>query len=250
MARTPAGDSPLHHTVTRGSGVPVVLLHGFGTSHHANWMRTGWDTALAGRTTVGPDLRGHGGSGRPHEHRAYLPEAMADDVVRLLDVLDIERADLVAYSMGSRLAWELALTRPDRVRRAVLGGFGPVDAFEGTDLNSPGSADTPFGRVFRAAAALPGADPAALAACARGQAARPFTASPAPRGVPLLFVAGERDDLARGVEELARATGAQAVRVAGRDHRTAVSAQAFKKSVVEFLGRGARADSDTPDLIG
>ncbi|MFC4560768.1 alpha/beta fold hydrolase [Nocardiopsis mangrovi] len=247
MSHPPAGDAPLHHTATRGSGVPVVLLHGFGTDHHANWVRTGWDSALAGLPTVAVDLRGHGGSGRPHEARAYAPEAMADDVVRLLDVLGIERADLVAYSMGSRLAWELALTRPERVRRAVLGGFGPDDAFAGTDLNSLGSARTPFGRVYRAAAALPGADPAALAACARGQAAHPFTASPAPRGVPLLFVAGEHDDLARGVEDLARATGSDVVRIPGRDHRTAVSAQAFKKSTVEFLARGAH--SDAPDRL-
>ncbi|MDA8372124.1 MAG: alpha/beta hydrolase [Nocardiopsaceae bacterium] len=247
MYRILPADVPLRYTTAPGSArhpVPVLLLHGFGSSHESNWVRTGWGRALEGFPTVGLDLRGHGNSGKPHTDEAYTPSVFVTDIVLLLDALGIERVDIIGYSMGSRLAWELALARPDRVRRAVLGGFGPVNAFAGADLDRPGTDQSPFGQVHRAAAALPGNDPAALAACTRGQAAHPFTAVPAPAGTPLLFVAGERDGLADGMERLAQDTGAAgALRVARRDHRTTVSAQAFKKSAVEFLARAPAAFS-------
>lgn len=217
---------------------PVLLLHGFGSNFHMNWERTGWSRALASRgaRVLGPDLRGHGASGKPLEDEAYLPEVFAADLELLLDGAGIERADILAYSMGSRLAWEFALTRPERVRRAVLAGFGPADAFAGVDLHDLESDPHPFAEVYRAVAALPGNDPRALAACARGQAARPFRAEPAPEGVPLLFAAGEKDALAAGAAELAAGCGADHVSVPHRDHANAVSARALKQAVADFLG--------------
>ncbi|MBB6175166.1 pimeloyl-ACP methyl ester carboxylesterase [Nocardiopsis mwathae] len=251
MYATLTGDVTLRYVnVDPGAGAgsgdrpPVLLVHGFGSSYEMNWERTGWPTALtgAGLRFIGPDLRGHGGSDKPHDPDAYLPEVFAADMERLLDTLGLPRVDIVSYSMGSRLAWEFALTRPERVRRAVLGGFGPRNAFEGTDLDSLETDTSRFGDVFRTVAALPGTDAAALAACVRGQAARPFTPDPAPAGPALLFVAGENDVMAEGVEDLAGRSGAAGVvRVPRRDHANAVSARAFKTAAVEFLIREAAA---------
>src|SRR5699024_6002653 len=125
----------------------------------------------------------------------------------------------------------------DRVRRLVLGGFGPVDAFAGTDLNSLGEGNAPFDEVFRTVSALPGNDPAALAACARGQAARPFRSEPAPENIPFLLAAGAKDPLAAGAEELARESGGSHLEIAGRDHANAVSSRIFRQAVVDFLVR-------------
>ncbi|QBI53231.1 alpha/beta fold hydrolase [Streptomonospora litoralis] len=216
------------------AGVPVLLVHGFGSDFELNWVRTGWTRALAELPVFGCDLRGHGGSGKPHDPAAYTPARFTADLLGLLDALEIERVDVVGYSLGARLAWETALARPDRVRRGVLAGFGPRDAFAGTDSDDLDADESPFGAVYRAAAQLPGGDPAALAACARGQAAHPFSPEPAPE-VPMLLMAGERDGLAAGMEDLARQVGGTALRAPGRDHRTAVSAQRLKKSAVEFL---------------
>ncbi|RCV56850.1 alpha/beta fold hydrolase [Marinitenerispora sediminis] len=227
---------------------PVLLLHGFGSTAELNWGRTGWLRALhlAGARTIAPDLPGHGRSPRPHAADRYTPARLVEEVLRLLDALGEPRVDVLGYSMGARLAWELAAGHPDRVRRAVLAGFGPADV-----LGGPGSGparqagptapaddpfEGPFAEVFRTAAALPHNDPAALAACARGQAAHPFTADPVPEGVPLLFAAGERDSLAAGVETLAaRVPGARVVRAPGRDHRTAVTSRELRSAVLEFL---------------
>ncbi|MFD0803794.1 alpha/beta fold hydrolase, partial [Streptomonospora algeriensis] len=92
-------------------GVPILLVHGFGSDYELNWERTGWTRALEGLPVFGCDLRGHGGSGKPHDPAAYTPGAFVGDLVALLDTLGIERADVVGYSLGARLAWELALAR-------------------------------------------------------------------------------------------------------------------------------------------
>src|SRR5699024_1307806 len=187
--------------------VPVLLLHGFGTNFTMNWRTTGWPQVFdsAGLRVLGPDLRGHGKSGKPTGEEAYLPACFVTDLLAMLDALEVEKVDVVGYSMGSRLAWEWALRAPERLRSVVLGGFGSGDAFQDTDLSAPGQGDTPFDHVFRAVGALPGHDVDALADCARGQASRPFHPDPPVTGLPLMTVAGARDVMAAGAEDIAEA---------------------------------------------
>lgn len=240
MSANLVGDVTMRYADLRpqspADAAPVLLLHGFGTNFAMNWQAAGWPQLLgsAGLRVIGPDLRGHGGSDKPAADASYLPERFVSDLVALLDELGVERVDAVGYSMGSRLAWELALSRPERVRRLVLGGFGPLNAFDGTDLGALGEGTTPFDHVFRTVAALPGNDPAALAACARGQAARPFSAEP-PVTVPTLLVTGAKDEIATGAAELAAAIDGIHVEVPGRDHVNAVSSRLFKQAVLDFL---------------
>ncbi|MBQ1082510.1 alpha/beta fold hydrolase [Nocardiopsis sp. B62] len=241
MNANPVGDVTMRYAdlppQTPGDHLPVLLLHGFGTTFEMNWSAAGWPRAFdtAGRRVIGPDLRGHGVSDKPTDSGLYLPEHFVADLLGLLDELDVERVDVVGYSMGSRIAWELALTAPERVRRTVLGGFGPADALAGLGAAEPGAGDTPFDHVYRTVAALPGNDASALAACARGQAARPFQEEPRPEGLPPLLVAGARDTVAEGAAGLAERCGGSFVEIPGRDHANAVSSRVFKQAVVEFL---------------
>ncbi|MFE9246480.1 alpha/beta fold hydrolase [Nocardiopsis sp. NPDC006938] len=241
MNANPVGDVTIRYadlpSQAPGDPVPVLLLHGFGTNFEMNWSAAGWPRALdtAGRRVIGPDLRGHGGSDKPTDSGLYLPEHFVADVLALLDRLEVERVDVVGYSMGSRIAWELALTAPDRVRRTVLGGFGPANALAGLDTAEPGTGDTPFDHVYRTVVGLPGNDAAALAACVRGQASRPFQEEPRPTGGPMLLVAGARDTVAEGAAGLAERCGGAFVEVPGRDHANAVSSRVFKQAVAEFL---------------
>lgn len=241
MARNLVGDVTIRYAdlppQDPRESVPVLLLHGFGSSFDMNWRATGWPRALetAGRRVIGPDLRGHGGSAKPTDSGLYLPEHFVADLLRLLDELGLPSVDVVGYSMGSRLAWALALTAPERVRRMVLGGFGPVDALAGLDEGEPGTGNTPFDHVFRTVGGLPGNDPEALAACARGQAADPFTVEPRPEGVPILLVAGAKDTVAEGAADLAASCEGVFVEIPGRDHANAVSSRVFKQAAVDFL---------------
>ena len=106
--------------VRRGSGAPVVLLHG--------WPGCWWDQhrvleLLEGEfDVVVPDLRGFGGSDR-HDvepRPAYGADGQAASVLGLLDELGIERAVVHGYDVGSRVAQALARRAPDRVAALVV----------------------------------------------------------------------------------------------------------------------------------
>ena len=51
-----------------GEGTPLVLAHGFASTHAVNWVATGWAKVLvqAGYRIIMPDMRGHGESGKSH----------------------------------------------------------------------------------------------------------------------------------------------------------------------------------------
>ena len=118
----------IHYTV-EGSGPPVLLLHGFAVNGDINWRLPGIVRLLAEDfRVITLDLRGHGLSGKPHQARAYGME-MANDVLRLMDRLHIDRSHLVGYSLGGFIVLKLAAVAPQRlISASVLGaGWVPPD---------------------------------------------------------------------------------------------------------------------------
>ncbi len=109
-----------------GEGEPIVLVHGFASTKEVNWVAPGWVTTLtrAGRRVIALDNRGHGQSSKLYDPAAYHSATMAEDVRALLDHLNIERADVMGYSMGARISAFLAVNHPARVRAVILGGLG------------------------------------------------------------------------------------------------------------------------------
>jgi para-nitrobenzyl esterase len=109
---------------------PIVLIHGFTQSLETAWMETGVIDALDDdHRVIAPDCRGHGMSDKPHDPRMY-GNAMVDDIVRLLDHLDIEKAHILGYSMGGRIVFKLVADHPQRVMSALpcATNVGPVSA--------------------------------------------------------------------------------------------------------------------------
>jgi pimeloyl-ACP methyl ester carboxylesterase len=105
----------------RGSGPPIVLLHGFPFDHQ---MWGAQIDALSSRfRVIAPDLRGFGKSTLTEadvELGAPM-ERYAEDVVSLVDWLQIAEPVLLAgFSMGGYVAWQFALRRPTRLRALVL----------------------------------------------------------------------------------------------------------------------------------
>ena len=118
----------IHYTI-EGAGPPVLLLHGFAVNGDINWRLPGFIRLLAKDfQVITLDLRGHGLSGKPHQVRAYGME-MANDVLRLMDRLHIDRAQLVGYSLGGFIVLKLAVVAPQRlISASVLGaGWVPPD---------------------------------------------------------------------------------------------------------------------------
>jgi pyruvate dehydrogenase E2 component (dihydrolipoamide acetyltransferase) len=107
-----------------GAGAPIVMVHGFGGDLNT-WMFI--QPALAEtRRTIALDLPGHGGSDKDVGDGS--PETLAGVVEAALDALGIERAHLVAHSLGGAVAALVALRHPERVGSLSLlapAGFGP-----------------------------------------------------------------------------------------------------------------------------
>jgi pimeloyl-ACP methyl ester carboxylesterase len=230
-----------------GQGKPIVLVHGFASTKETNWVQTGWVATLqgAGRRVIALDNRGHGQSAKLYDPADYHTTKMAGDVRALLDHLEIERADVVGYSMGARIAAFLALESPDRVRSMVLGGLGmhlidgvglPESIAEALEAPSINDVADPQGRMFRAFADQTKSDRRALAACIRGSRQVLTREQAASIQTPALIAVGTRDPIAGSADELAAAMpNAQALPIPGRDHMLAVGDKVFKAGVLEFL---------------
>ena len=107
-----------------GDGPPVILIHGFLVDANMNWRMRGITETLAGNfQVISLDVRGHGQSEKPRNRAAYGVH-LVEDVVRLMDHLQIERAHVVGYSMGGEITIKLVTLHPDRVLSAVIGGAG------------------------------------------------------------------------------------------------------------------------------
>src|SRR5947207_11329176 len=101
-----------------GAGRPLLLLHGF-TGSAATWAPL-IDSLPPHFGTIAPDLIGHGRSDSPPDaHRYYMARCMAD-LLAMLDALEVERTDLLGYSMGGRVALHLVAVAPERVGAPVL----------------------------------------------------------------------------------------------------------------------------------
>lgn len=99
-------------------GAPLVLLHGWPESSYC------WISVAAylkpGLRIIAPDLRGLGDSNREPERDAYRKQALAQDMVAVLDALGIDRFQLVGHDWGGVVAQEVALAIPERVLRLAL----------------------------------------------------------------------------------------------------------------------------------
>lgn len=113
------GDQRIYFVERGSGGVPVVFIHGAGSSHLI-WgaqVRALGDSARA----LALDLPGHYKS--PGRGRDSIT-AYADVVRGFLDALAIQRAIIVGHSMGGAIAQTLALTYPNRVAALALVASG------------------------------------------------------------------------------------------------------------------------------
>lgn len=109
-----------------GEGPPVVLIHGYTASGDTNWRIPGTIALLSPEyRVITIDNRGHGKSDKPEDAAAYGAN-MAEDIVRLLDHLQIEKAHLAGYSMGGMITLKVAATHPERMYSGMIGGMGWV----------------------------------------------------------------------------------------------------------------------------
>lgn len=234
-------------SVAEGRQPPVLLIHGFASTHAVNWVNTLWVKVLtaAGHRVIAIDNRGHGSSDKPHDAQSYHTSRMAADAVALLDHLGLEKAHLVGYSMGARISAFAAHDAPDRVQSVVLGGLGyhlvdrgglPQTIAEAMLASSIEDIAEPMGRLFRRFADANGADRQALAACIEGSRQSLAPADLAEIAAPVLVAVGDKDPIAGDPGRLAALLPrGEALDIPGRDHNLAVGDKVFKAAVLRFL---------------
>jgi pimeloyl-ACP methyl ester carboxylesterase len=233
---------------TAGSGPPVVLQHGFAGSATSNWVTHGFVDALvrAGRRVIALDARGHGESDKPHDPALHGEDAMARDVMGVVDQLGAASYDLVGYSMGAIIAAAVA-AQDARVRRLVVGGVGgylvqrarPVGrvAFnaalaDALDADDPSTITDEVAAGLRAFAEFMCTDRRSLAALARS----PRACIALDRiAAPTLLVVGAADPLALQPELLAQAIPGARLQLLAGDHLSVLRNTGYAPALVAFL---------------
>lgn len=233
--------------IDKGEGDPVLLIHGFASSHLVNWVSPGWVKTLtdAGYRAIALDNRGHGLSTKSYDPDDYTPGRMAGDAAALLKHLGLPRAHVMGYSMGARIAAFLALDEPAMVATLVFGGLGigMVDGVGDWDpiaaalmAADPAEITTARGKMFRAFADQTRSDRQALAACIATSRELLTEADMGRLTQPTLVAVGTSDDIGGSPEELAALMpNAESFAIEGRDHMLSVGDRTFKKRVLEFL---------------
>jgi len=239
---------------------PVLLLHGFSSSSKLNWEDSGWLAALleAGRRVITVDLPGHGRSGAPEDMDSYSPSRIRADLLQIVfdagarplrDGDPASGLDVIGYSLGSRLAWEFGATQHELVHRLVLGGPNVADPLADFDLiaaqrylaDGTPIADESTAGLLKMAMLLPSNNIFALLSLIEAIKTEPYDPAEAVPRMPMLLVAGEKDDRAATMPELddlgVTAGGmVEQLVLPGRNHTNAITSRAFKQGAISFLG--------------
>ncbi|TFG01963.1 MAG: alpha/beta hydrolase [Promethearchaeota archaeon] len=239
-----------------GTGPDLLMIHGFAANIEMNWKISNWIKTLKDENRlILMDCRGHGKSDKPTDPAQYGLK-MGEDVIKLMDHLSIQKANLFGYSMGSRITLNLLIREPNRINCAILGGFvippsnkhttvrykSVIDALKAESLDQVKDL---IGREFRKFAESTGANLNALAAVMGSYVHQPedmFTTSGRIKkilrkiSIPLLTVVGSEDFLPGDKALIAKLVpGACHFQIQGRDHLTVVPDPRFHMVVKAFL---------------
>ncbi len=100
-----------------GEGQPLVLLHGAFMTIEMNWGQLIPELSKT-RKVIAIEMRGHGHT--PFSDGKLDLATMASDVDGVMNYLKVESADVVGYSMGGSIAYQLTIQNPKRVKKLVV----------------------------------------------------------------------------------------------------------------------------------
>jgi pimeloyl-ACP methyl ester carboxylesterase len=242
-----------------GEGPPVVMIHGFSGNLESGWKETNWvETLKHNYRLILLDCRGHGKSDKPHADSDYGLK-MLDDVIKLMEHLSIEKANLFGYSMGASIVFRLLLSKPQIIISAILGGF--VLNFNEKDLikdiettkqivealraESADQVKKPMARAFRRFAELRDNDLLALAAVQAStleewseiyKSSAQLRKSLKEINIPVMTVVGSSELLGGDKTLIAQIVpDACHFQIQGKDHLTVTSDPKFHMVVKSFL---------------
>ena len=250
-------------TVDRGSGPPLLLVHGFPLDH--SMWNAQIEALSADYRVIAPDLRGFGRS--EVTPGKVTMQQLADDLAALLERLGVEEPVVFCgLSMGGYVAWQFWRRHRARVRglilcdtravadtaeqaagrlamadRVVREGPAPLVAGMMPKLFARGAVEADHEVVESLRRVMLGSDPEGIAAAGRGMAERPdVTATLSRIDCPSLVIVGQLDAIST-VEEMRRIAaaipGARFVEIAGSGHMSPMEKPAeVSGAIADFLG--------------
>jgi len=251
------------NAIDRGSGTPLVLVHGFPLDHSM------WREQIDGLSdryhVIASDLRGFGGS--DVAAGIVTMDQMADDVAGILDALRVkDPIVLCGLSMGGYVAWQFALRHRRRLASLILcdtraiadspevaaGRLKTAERVlsEGANvaadsllpkLFAPATYDEQPQIVEETRQVILRTKPAGIAAALRGMAQRPDVTSALPQiDVPALVICGQHDGIAPPAEmrQIAqRLPKARFVEIEAAGHMSPLERpEPVNAAIREFLG--------------
>jgi pimeloyl-ACP methyl ester carboxylesterase len=243
-----------------GVGPPVVMIHGF-SSNIETWKQDNCVKALKDNyQLILLDCRGHGKSDKPHDGSSYGSK-MEDDVIKLMEYLSIEKANLFGYSMGAFITFRILLTKPKILISAILGGYvlnllqddkeklksikGTKQIIQAFKADSMDQVKKPLGRAFRRVAELRENDLLALAAVQEGSLKEQSETMTTPIQmraslknikVPVMTIVGSSEILSGDKTLIAQLVpDACHFQIQGKDHLTVKRDPKFHMAVKAFL---------------
>lgn len=100
----------------RGSGDPIVLIHGAGSTIYTTFGRI-IDDLAKNRKIIGVELQAHGHTSDRNAPLSF--EQDADDVAALMSNLNVEKADIFGFSNGGNTALHIAIRHPEKVNKVI-----------------------------------------------------------------------------------------------------------------------------------
>jgi 3-oxoadipate enol-lactonase len=253
----------------RGSGKPVLLVHGFPLCR-SMWKSQVESLVAAGYRAINPDLRGYGDStlGEDDGEQGVDMHRYADDLAVLLDAMQVdEPVVFVGFSMGGYIAWEFVQRHRNKLAALVLCDTKAAADSEEAAVNrlkmaklvdtwgANHVADLLIPKLFAAATirdrpqlvepvrkVIEQTPTAAIAAAQRGMARRAdFTSRLSEFDLPILAIGGEHDAISPPQEMQSIADGlpnARFVEISGAGHMAPVeNPDDVSEAIVEFLGQ-------------
>ena len=110
----------LHYQET-GQGEPIILIHGlFGSFENLGMIAKGLKEQYH---VISVDVRNHGKSF--HQSSMSYTE-LSQDVITIMDELNISSAYILGHSMGGKIAMQLEINHPERVKKLIVADIAPV----------------------------------------------------------------------------------------------------------------------------
>lgn len=234
------------HTTVSGShsGPPVVFIHGLCSTADQDWPTHRWATPLAeaGRESVVIRLPGHTGGPGAASADEVTTTRLLEWLAKIVQSVTPEAVDVVGYSLGARLAWDLVGSGELPTRRLVLGGVSPNEPFADLDLAAVRAAcrdgaapPDPLSGAIASMVSAPGRNTDSLLHLIEGLADEPFDPAASPPAVPTLLIGGDHDQMTHGIEKLAAIAANCRVEQVPGYHEEALASDQFHATTWEFL---------------